>query len=230
MYAERPSSRVTGAVVWTWTTAPAAGSLVLPDGCMDLLLWDDELVVAGPDTRAHSFAYDPGTRISGLRFPPGTGPRVLGVRAHELRDLRVPLGDVWGTRAVRELGERVAGAADRGRALETLALRSLRGEGTGDEARRMQRVAAMLRAGHGVAEVARAVGLSERQLHRRCLDSFGYGAKTLARVLRLRGALSLARGGVPLAETASRAGYADQAHLARDVRALAGRSMTALLG
>ncbi len=42
-------------------------------------------------------------------------------------------------------------------------------------------------------------------------------------------ALALARSGVPLAETAARTGYADQAHLARDVRELAGRTVTTLL-
>ena len=57
-----------------------------------------------------------------------------------------------------------------------------------------------------------------------------YGPKTLARVLRLQRALGLARGGVPYAETAARAGFADQAHLARDVRELAGVPLTELLG
>ena len=46
--------------------------------------------------------------------------------------------------------------------------------------------------------------------------------KTLARVLRLRRALALARAGTPFATVAVRAGYADQAHLARDVKALTG--------
>ena len=36
--------------------------------------------------------------------------------------------------------------------------------------------------------------------------------------------------GMPFAETATRAGYADQAHLARDVRELAGMPLGKLLG
>ena len=75
---------------------------------------------------------------------------------------------------------------------------------------------------HAVTAIASAVGLSSRQLHRRCLDAFGYGAKTLARVLRLVNAVDSARAGIAFADTAARAGYADQAHLSRDVRALAG--------
>ncbi|NED34808.1 helix-turn-helix domain-containing protein, partial [Streptomyces sp. SID8499] len=69
-----------------------------------------------------------------------------------------------------------------------------------------------------------------RTLHRRALAAFGYGPKTLARVLRLQRALRLARAGVPYAACAARAGYADQAHLARDVKELAGRPLGRLLG
>nr|WP_230416296.1 helix-turn-helix domain-containing protein [Micromonospora tarapacensis] len=58
---------------------------------------------------------------------------------------------------------------------------------------------------------------------------FGYGPKTLARILRMRRALALARTGVPLAEVAARTGYADQAHLTRDTRALTGLPPTSLL-
>ncbi len=81
---------------------------------------------------------------------------------------------------------------------------------------------AALDAGRPVAATADELGLSARQLHRRALTAFGYGPKTLARVLRLQRALALARAGTSLAETAVRSGYADQAHLARDVRELAG--------
>ena len=81
-----------------------------------------------------------------------------------------------------------------------------------------------LRAGRGdeVASIAEAVGLSTRQLQRRCADAFGYGAKTLVRILRMTRALELARAGTTLADTAASAGYADQAHLSRDVKQLAG--------
>jgi AraC-like DNA-binding protein len=42
-------------------------------------------------------------------------------------------------------------------------------------------------------------------------------------------ALRLARQGVPFADTAVQAGYADQAHMARDVRELAGMPLSQLL-
>ena len=77
--------------------------------------------------------------------------------------------------------------------------------------------------------LADAVGLSERQLHRRCLAAFGYGPKTLHRVLRFQNALGRARAGDDLARVAHECGYADQAHMARDVSALSGTTMTTLL-
>ncbi|NEB80918.1 helix-turn-helix domain-containing protein, partial [Streptomyces sp. SID14478] len=90
-------------------------------------------------------------------------------------------------------------------------------------------VVSALTAGRDVAATAAALGVNTRLLHRRSLTAFGYGPKTLARVLRLQRALALARAGVPLAETAVRAGYADQSHMARDVRELTGQTLGRLL-
>ncbi|URN12667.1 helix-turn-helix domain-containing protein [Streptomyces radiopugnans] len=201
---------------------------VLPDGCMDLIWTGGGLLVAGPDTGAHLTDDPPGTGCVGLRFPPGTGPRVLGVlKACELRDARVPLEALWPGREARELAERVAGARDGAAVLEEAAAVRLRR--APDDPSAVTAVATGLRDGVSVAEVARGVGLSERQLHRRSLTAFGYGPKTLARVLRFRRALRLVRGGVPPASAAADAGYADQAHLSREVRALAGVQLSVLL-
>jgi AraC-like DNA-binding protein len=225
---ERPSA-IGGAVVWS--NVPDEGGRrgagrVLPDGCMDLMWAGGALLVAGPDTRAHVVEAAGAPRYVGVRFAPGAGPDVFGVPASELTDQRVPLAALWPERAVRELGERVAGAADPGAALEALAAGRLRRSAPPDPWRAATVEA--LRRGWGVARTAREVGLSERQLRRRSLGAFGYGPKTLARVLRMRRALRLARGGVALAEVAARCGYADQAHLAREVKGLAGVPITAL--
>lgn len=83
-------------------------------------------------------------------------------------------------------------------------------------------LARSLAGGRDVAATAALVGISERQLRRRCLAAVGYGPKTLQRVLRFRRALALARRGEPFADLALAAGYADQSHLANEVRALAG--------
>ncbi|MFD7840839.1 helix-turn-helix domain-containing protein [Streptomyces sp. NPDC059761] len=224
MYEERPSPLVPGAIVWRRTAAPAApGGPVLPDGCMDLLWVGGRLLVAGPDTGPHPAGEVPGGTcglVSGLRFAPGTAPALLGVPAYELRDRRVELADLWPGPEARELAERMSAYEDPGSGLERLARsRAARSKPPDPIA---ARVAAGLRAGESVAALAEAVGLGERQLHRRSLDAFGYGPRTLGRVLRLQRALELVRRGLPQAEVAHRAGYADQAHLTREVRALAG--------
>lgn len=84
-------------------------------------------------------------------------------------------------------------------------------------------------AGLPVTRMAAELGFSERQLHRRCLPVFGYGPKTLTRILRMRRAVDLARRGTPFAAAAATAGYADQAHMSREVRALNGASLSTLL-
>ncbi|GIG87373.1 AraC family transcriptional regulator [Plantactinospora endophytica] len=221
MYRER-MSELAGAVVWTVTrTADAGSGRVLPDGCMDLI-WSSRsgLLVAGPDTVAQVAAGPAGERYVGLRLPPGVGPAVFGLPAHELRDQRIPLGALWPAPEVAALAERVALHDRPGRLLESTAADRLAAGGGPDPI--AAPLAAGLAAGRDVAGAADALGLGARQLHRRSLVLFGYGPKTLARILRMRRALALARSGTPAAEVAVRTGYADQAHLSREVRSLAG--------
>ncbi|MER5277912.1 DUF6597 domain-containing transcriptional factor [Streptomyces sp. NPDC002809] len=225
-YEER-ASRIDGAKVWTLTVPQGPGHAVLPDGCMDLLWIDGRLLVAGPDTRAEPPSGSGGGSYAGIRFAPGTAPALLGVPAHELRDRRVALADLWPAASVRELTERVAGAADPAAALEDIAV--LRSADTAPPDPVMRFVAARLDSGRTVAQTAEAAGLGARQLHRRSLAAFGYGPKTLARVLRLQRALALVRAGTPYADAALIAGCADQAHLAREVRELAGTTLSGYL-
>jgi len=225
VYEERVS-RLAGAVVWTNTPDGSGARPVLPDGCMDLMWADGTLLVAGPDTRAH-LPGGPPIRYVGVRFFPGTAPALLGVPAHELRDRRVDLAELWPAAEVRRLTARVAAAGDPMSALEEVALDRAAGAELPDPA--LRAVVASLDAGHSVAATAGRLGLGARQLHRRSLAAFGYGPKTLARVLRLQRALTLARSGIPYATTATRSGFADQAHLARDVRELAGVPLGELL-
>nr|WP_245572621.1 helix-turn-helix domain-containing protein [Actinokineospora enzanensis] len=78
--------------------------------------------------------------------------------------------------------------------------------------------------------MAARLGVGERQLNRRCQGAFGYGAKVLHRVLRFQGAVRMARGGGSFADVADRCGYADQAHMAREVRGFSGGSLRLLVG
>ncbi|MGV9679355.1 helix-turn-helix domain-containing protein [Nocardia sp. NPDC003482] len=227
-YRERPAPGLPGAVVWTRTITPGDDAPVLPDGCMDLLWIGDRVLVAGPDTRGYVAARTASATISGLRFYPGTAPALLGVPAHELRDRRVELDDLWPAARARDLTAIVASAPDSMLGLERAARRYAADADPADA--RLRHIVRRLDQGASVAATADELGLGARRLHRMSLTAFGYGPKTLARVLRMQRALTLARAGIPFAETAFRAGYADQAHLAREVRGLSGRSLGRLLG
>jgi AraC-like DNA-binding protein len=237
VYREWASRRFAGALGWTRSVPGSGDDLrILPDGCLDLIWTSGALVVAGPDTRAWLVESAPGTSYVGLRFAPGTAPAVLGVPASELRDARVELAELWRPARVRRIGARIAAAADPAAALEAVALEAAELEAAAPRSVAQVSdpgvavVVASLRAGAAVREVAQRVGLSERQLHRRCLALFGYGPKTLARVLRFNRAVTLARRGAPFADVAARTGYADQAHLSRDTLALAGVPLGTLIG
>ncbi|MCX2184742.1 AraC family transcriptional regulator [Streptomyces sp. SKN60] len=224
MYEERPA-RLAGAVVWRRELGAAADAAdpgtrpVLPDGCMDLIWADGRLLVAGPDTRAY-VPRSPAAHYAGVRFAPGEAAGVLGVEASAVRDERVDLAELWDPRVARRLADRVSGAADRAAALEDLVLRRAADAPAPDPL--LRAVVARLRAGLPVGTAADQLGIGVRQLHRRSLAAFGYGPKTLARILRLQRALALVTAGVPAAEAAPRAGCVDQAHLAREMRALTG--------
>ncbi|WP_438874302.1 helix-turn-helix domain-containing protein, partial [Streptomyces calidiresistens] len=220
-YRERPAPAV-GGTLWVRPPRPVPGTArILPDGCMDLLWSEGRLSVAGPDTRAHLAHDPPGRDWLGLRFPPGTAPLVLGVPAVELRDARVPLTGLWPAAEVRELEDRLSRAAAPGAVLEEHAAVRLRAAPPPDP-RLREVVRAAARPGMRVADLAERLGVGERRLHRRCLEAFGYGPRTLHRVLRMRRALVLIDAGRAPAEAAHLVGCADQAHLSREIRTLAG--------
>jgi len=209
-----------------WSVRTDGADSVLPDGCMDVLWTGSRLLVAGPDTSANRSGVPlAGLQVVGVRFRPGAGGAALGLPASELRDTRIGLEDLWGAPA-RELAERMAESGGDARLLEdAVAARVTPLDPLLlDAARRVAR-------GEGVAEVARSVALSERQLRRRFHEGVGYGPKTLGRVMRLQRFLRLARAqpDADLAALAAEAGYADQAHLSGDARALTGRTPSALL-
>ncbi|MEV7098199.1 helix-turn-helix domain-containing protein [Amycolatopsis sp. NPDC051045] len=107
MYEEvEPPGPLRGVARCVWRSAAAGPKRIVPDGCLDLVAGDGEVFVAGPDTSAWSSVTRPGALLSGVRFLPGRAAAVLGVAADELRDRRVPLGELWG-RAGQELAERL---------------------------------------------------------------------------------------------------------------------------
>lgn len=82
-----------------------------------------------------------------------------------------------------------------------------------------------LRRTHGrvrVSSLAAAVGWSTRQLERRFRQQIGPSPKGIAQILRLQRALRLQESGLPWAEAALAAGFADQPHFDRTFKRMAG--------
>ncbi len=191
---------------------------VLPDGCMDLMRMDGRVMVAGPDTTA-SVSFRDGEPFVGLRFHPGVLPRLLGVPASELRNDRVRLTELRGGFPQRvSLTELAA----------TLASEEPRAETAPWPLGLLSHVTSGLAAGSAVADMAREIGWSNRTLQRHCSAVYGYGPAMLRRILRFRRAVRLLGDGMPLVEVAGRAGYADQPHLHREARELAGVPLASL--
>jgi len=198
---------------------------LIPDGCMDLLWIDGRgLVLCGPDTRAWSFELPRGIAVAGIRFRPGAAAGVFRLDAVEIRDERVGLADLLGSREERILTDRIEAAADpltRVDLLEDL-VRRRRGDTPDD----MVGLAGLVGSdpAFGVERLATETGLSSRQLRRRFDRNVGYGPAFFARIARLqRFARSAAlHPASSLAELAVTTGYVDQPHLAKDCRALAG--------
>jgi AraC-like DNA-binding protein len=173
-----------------------------------------------------------GTRIIGARWHPGRAPGLLGLPACELINQSVALRDVWSLALSSSLG-RVSeqpNLAVRRSVLEATLLNLLAHAAPGD-AIVTASIQWMARHPHGrVKQLSQWVGISSRQLQRRFSNSVGYGPKAFQSILRFQRLLHFADRGShrSLAELSVDAGYADQAHLTREVRRLSGCPPTVL--
>ncbi|MDQ1510111.1 MAG: hypothetical protein QOG50_1955, partial [Actinomycetota bacterium] len=215
-----PPSELSALVACVWENdAPVARTqLVVPDGCVDLILLSQyELVVAGADTGPRGVSLPAGARLSGIRLRPGAAGAVLGLPAAELRDQEVALASIWGEKG-SILGEALA-VADRAARRELL-VDAVASRGVEPDALVLAAARKLAVSSTRVAWVAAELGVSERQLHRRTVAAVGYGPKMLARVARLRRLVALPDH--HLATKAFAAGYASQAHMSDEVRRLTG--------
>jgi methylphosphotriester-DNA--protein-cysteine methyltransferase len=154
-----------------------------------------------------------GTVIRGIRLRPEAVAPAFRVDASELRNLTVPGDDLIGARATRRLHD--------DQALDAW-VRSI-------EPDRRTAAAIELLQSESIEHVATRLGISTRQLHRSIEANVGLTPKTLQRVMRLQRFLGHAERHRGLAAAAAEAGYADQSHLTREVRALSGLTPARLL-
>jgi AraC-like DNA-binding protein len=143
----------------------------------------------------------PGEDTFGIRFRPGGFSALFGVPASELVDKRLPLADVVRPRALLKLAR---------------------------DASPPDPVAAAALAATDIAALAKDVGYSPRQLHRRVAAATGHSPKRLARIGRMQALLAAGRG-ESWARTAATFGFHDEAHMINDIHRLANATPQAML-
>ncbi|MBJ6765533.1 helix-turn-helix transcriptional regulator [Myxococcaceae bacterium JPH2] len=209
----------------------------LPNGEVDLIV---RLTESGADvyalgTRLQALSkplseVPPGT--IGLHFKPGGAYPFFGVPISELTNRVVPIEALWsraeGQRLRERLTEAPSVAARMGVLRETLIDRLRRDDvyepASAHLVRRAVRLLSNARELPRVDALARAVGVSERQLRRAFDDVVGMGPKAYARIVRFQRAVHASRlqSSPDWGTIATAVGYYDQAHLIADFRALTG--------
>jgi len=164
-----------------------------------------------------------GGDVVGIRLRPEAVPALTGESADRMTGRVPPLSDLAPrtSRALRDALRHAVGTRARVEAIRRV-LANLRRRPSPlvtQAARAIERAP-----NTAVTALARSLACSERTLERRFNAEVGVGPRALGRIVRFRRALRMidAREG-SLARVAARAGYADQAHLAREFRQLAGR-------
>ncbi|HYI19825.1 MAG TPA: helix-turn-helix transcriptional regulator [Solirubrobacteraceae bacterium] len=188
--------------------------------------------VAPVDDRPATTSFESTARGVQLDLQPFAARALLGVPLDELHGaLAVDLGAVLG-RDAAELEERLDAAPGwdaRFALLDALLLRRLQRAAPPPD---LLRAWSRLQATGGsvrIGSLAGELGCSRRHLAARFREHVGVPPKTVGRILRFRRAAALLRGGAGPAATAHACGYADQSHLNREFRALAGATPVTFL-
>lgn len=205
-------------------------------------------VVTGARDQAGTVGDTTWGRSVSVGFTPAGAVRLLGTPMSEVHGLTVPLADVLGR---RRAGELVAACArDRPFALLDALFGGWRATGgeaapvhVASAARPRLRPAERGAPGHlvsaawrrlqtgerpRVGTVAAELGVGRRRLEREFRRDIGLSPGTVARIARFQRAVgAFVRGATP-ADAAVASGYADQPHLSREVRAMAGLTPVAL--
>ena len=203
-----------------WRSSGRGVVRILPDAHADLIFWRGRWVIAGYDTTVHAFDRGKGSTAFGLRLPHGVLHSLLRAPATRALDRRIDLVEVdagLDRRLRAACASPAATSGALGDVAEAVAERLPKTpDRMADDA-----LAFLDNAAGAVAATARAFGCSERTLRRYSLSIFGMSPVLLRQILQFQRALGPLRKGVPPAEAAALAGYADQAHLCRATRRFA---------
>jgi AraC-like DNA-binding protein len=169
--------------------------------------------------------------LCGARLTVEGAYRLFGIAPRELANTIVDLDALHGA-AARALVDAIrnASTADHrltllGRYIAERAARSCKWDGAVEWA--LERIATT-RGCVRVLSLAREIGWSREHLHRRFVNQVGIGPKSCAQLARFHATLLALERQTDdgLAAAAQRLGYFDQAHLAREFRAIAGTTIT----
>jgi AraC-like DNA-binding protein len=219
--------------IWIGQPGWAPRSLrLLPDGCVDVV-WDGIAVVVVPPRAAavrHNLTATGFT--AGVRLRAGWAAQTLQTNIGSLP----AVADLAGVRPnadLARLAEALADQTDPAEAARILARWAGRlwPADSVPDTRLLSAIDLLSRSGSSVSAAAAESGYSLRELHRRFTEHVGLSPKSFQRVSRFqRFRCLIASTQVPatMAAAAALCGYSDQAHLAHDCHALAGRSPTAL--
>ncbi len=177
----------------TWThTLPSdfqGHVAIVPDGCCDLIFAGGRLVIVGPDRVAAFPDLERGETVLGLRFRPGAALRWLDMHLSQIVGMALPLAILRDD--ISEIEEQLAATPD---TADRLALFHAWAKRHADIATEAQPDMDLLFTGllQGRVDEHTLSGFGERTFRRRAYDHFGYGPKTLHRILRLQQMLRLA--------------------------------------
>jgi AraC-like DNA-binding protein len=206
----------------------------LPDGCVDLLAVNGgPSYLMGPETVRADHVVHGGTEIVGVRLRPGVGARLFGGLAAKLVDSGGFLHELGPARRVRSAAAAaLAEVPGEHRRLMALLLPRMANAAPDDGV--AAGIAWLARHPDAtVDQLSRRLGWSPREIRRRFTAALGFGPKLMQRMLRFQRVLHearVARRETTLSRVAAVAGYADQAHMTREFRALAFTTPAALLG
>lgn len=161
--------------------------------------------------------------VFAVRFRPWGASPFLRRPMSGMLDQPVPADAAFGEvgRTLASALVSAAGHEDRVRIADGILTDAL-GPERGD-VRQLERLRDRVSAGGTRAkDLAAAVGMSERSFHRFWRAAVGCEPRRFSLLMRFHRALAMIRSGDPLASVAAACGYSDQAHMARQIRDIAG--------
>jgi AraC-like DNA-binding protein len=229
-----PSADLVGLVDWIWTSwwdfSEPRVVEVLSDASFHLVFEPRGATnVVGVVTRKFTRRLDGVGRVVGVRFRPGAFRCLARSRAAVFTDGRVPIVEAMGCDALAAEKRIFAATSDERRAAVVEDFLRARRPVLDDDARLVQAMVDAIESDRElmrVEDLATRFSIGVRKLQRLFAEYIGVGPKWVLRRARLLEAAERLQNGekASLAELAAELGYFDQAHLAREFRAVVGRA------